>query len=166
MNNESVLTQSYLSFKLGEEMFAADVEKVKEILQLIKITKVPQSPSYMLGVVNLRGIVLPVVDTREKFRLPINETTENTCIIVLNIEMDNETLLIGALVDSVLEVFELSDDLIKPAPSIGNKYKSEFIKGMVKKEEDFIMLLDMDKVFSSDELLDMRESTSESTNSY
>jgi purine-binding chemotaxis protein CheW len=162
MNNETLITQSYLSFKLGEEMFATDVEKVKEILQLIKITKVPQSPSYMLGVVNLRGIVLPVIDTREKFRLPINEVTENTCIIVLNIEMDKEILLIGALVDAVLEVFELSDDLIKPAPSIGNKYKSEFIKGMVKKEEDFIMLLNMDKVFSSDELIDMRETSSES----
>jgi purine-binding chemotaxis protein CheW len=162
MNNETLITQSYLSFTLGEEMFATDVEKVKEILQLIKITKVPQSPSYMLGVINLRGIVLPVIDTREKFRLPLNEVTENTCIIVLNIEMDNETLLMGALVDSVLEVFELSDDLIKPAPSIGNKYKSEFIKGMVKKEEDFIMLLNMDKVFSSNELLDMKENSSDS----
>jgi purine-binding chemotaxis protein CheW len=161
MSTEIVVPQSYLSFKLGEEMFAADVVKVKEILQLSKITKVPQAPSYMMGVINLRGTVLPVVDTRDKFRLAITPSTVDTCIIVLNIMMGEENIVIGALVDEVTAVFELTDDQIKPPPTIGTKYKSQFIKGMVKTEEDFIMLLDIDKVFSAEELAFVQETSTE-----
>jgi len=159
MSEEVATTQSYLSFKLGEEVFATNVSKVREILQLTKITNIPQAPSYMMGVINLRGIVLPVIDARDKFRLPLTETTVNTCIIVLNIEMDEDTLMLGIMVDSVLEVFDLSEEEIKPVPSIGSKYKSEFILGMVKKEEEFIILLDIDKVFSSDEISFVMEQT-------
>ena len=162
MNMENTITtQSYLSFRLGEELFAASVEKVLEILEVTKITKVPKSPAYMRGVINLRGSVLPVIDTRQKFDMPSMVNTVNTCIMVLNIQLEADSLMLGALVDAVQEVLEISEDQIKAAPSIGSKYKSEFIEGMVKIDEEFIMILDMDKVFSSSELITVKESSVE-----
>lgn len=158
MNKEQVVSaESYLSFRLGEELFAASVAKVIEILEVPKITKVPKSPAYMRGVLNLRGSVLPVIDTRLKFGMSASTDTVNTCIMVLNVKIDSDSFVLGALVDAVQEVFEISEDEIKPAPSIGSKYKSEFIEGMVKTNEQFIMLLNLDKVFSSDELITLQE---------
>ncbi|MGK7397118.1 MAG: chemotaxis protein CheW [Candidatus Cyclobacteriaceae bacterium M3_2C_046] len=150
---------SYLSFKLGKELFAANVGKVLEILELTKITKVPQSPEYMRGVINLRGNVLPVIDTRIKFGLPQVEDTIDTCIIVLDINMENESIKIGVLVDSVQEVLQLDEESIQPPPSIGHKYKSEFIQGMGKVDEDFVMILNIDKVLSTNELSIVQHST-------
>lgn len=143
--------KSYLSFKLGNETFASNVSKVLNILEMTTITKVPQSPAYMKGVINLRGTVLPVVDTRVKFGMTPPEVSNNTCILVLEVEVDGESIKIGALVDSVQEVLELDKEDIQPPPNIGNKYQSEFIFGMASVDDAFIMLLDMDKVFSADE---------------
>lgn len=158
MKNQSAHTSSYLSFRLADEIFAAPVEKVLEILEISRITKVPRCPAYMRGVINLRGSVLPVIDTRLKFGIPQVEETVDTCIIVLNIKIEDHIIALGTLVDSVQEVLEIEQDAIKPAPSIGSKYKSEFIVGMVKLDTHFIMLLDLDKVFSTDELLTVKES--------
>lgn len=158
MSNTETLN-SYLSFKLGEEFFAAHVKNVLNILEMTKITKVPRAPDYMLGVINLRGTVLPVIDARIKFGIPATEYTVNTCIIVSEIQMDGESIHVGALVDSVQEVLEIEKDQIQPPPSIGSKYKSEFIKGMLKIDDDFIMLLDMDKVFSSDDLIMLKDTS-------
>ena len=157
--SESTNIHSYLSFKLGGESFATGVEKVREILQLDKITKVPHSPHYMKGVINLRGTVLPVIDTRVKFGMSPIEITDDTCIIVLHIYIGDEELLLGAMVDAVSEVFETASDKINPSPSLGNKYRSEFIKGIIKADEAFIILLDVDKVFSLDEAVMVREAT-------
>lgn len=153
MNEEIKITNSYLSFKIGETSFCVSVNKVLNILELMKITNIPQSPDYMLGVINLRGEVLPVIDSRIKFGIQKDENTINTCIIVLDIEFENEMSHIGFLVDTVLEVFEIDDQALLSAPSIGNKYKSEFIKGVFKIENEFIMLLDIDMVFTSDEFI-------------
>ncbi len=154
------VTRSYLSFRLGEDLFAASVEKVLEILEVPRITKVPRSPLYMRGVVNLRGSVLPVIDTRVKFDMPQIGDTVNTCIMVLSVQMENETLTLGALVDAVQEVLEIGQEQIKPAPSLGSRYKSEFIEGMVKINDQFLMILELDKVFSSEELITIQaEST-------
>jgi len=148
-----VMLNSYLSFQLGEEIFAANVSKVLNILEMTKITKVPKAPAYMQGVINLRGTVLPVIDTRIKFGLPPTEVTTNTCILVLDIEIEGETLQVGGLVDSVQEVLEIEPKQILPPPNIGNKYRSQFINGMFKVDDDnFIMLLDMDKVFSVEDI--------------
>jgi len=152
---------SYLSFKLGDDEFAAHVSKVLNILEMIKITPVPRSPEYMKGVVNLRGTVLPIIDTRIKFGMTPTEYTQNTCIVVMDILMDKDTIQLGALVDSVVSVIEIENNQIQPPPSLGSKYKSEFILGVAKVEEHFIMILDMDKVFSSDELIMVMESTDE-----
>ena len=158
LNNQ---TQSYLTFKLDEEIFAVTVSKVLEIQEIRQITKVPRSPSYMRGVLNLRGTVVPVIDTRIKFGMSKTIDSVNTCIVVLNIEMENDTITVGALVDAVQEVIELMDNQIGPPPSIGNKYKSEFIKGMGKVNDNFIMILDIDKVFSAEELILVKETSGE-----
>lgn len=158
MTTESnVKINSYLSFKLGEETFAAHVGKVLNILEMTKITEVPKAPVYMKGVINLRGMVLPVVDTRLKFGLSATEYTTNTCILVLEVEVENESVYVGALVDSVQAVLEIEPEEILPPPSIGSKYRSEFISGMYRDEDRFLMLLNMDKVFSTDEIFDLKE---------
>jgi purine-binding chemotaxis protein CheW len=146
---------SYLTFKIGEEEFGANVSKVLNILELQEITKVPKAPVYMKGVINLRGMVLPVIDTRIKFDMEPIEFTNKTCILVLEVEVDGESVNVGALVDSVQEVLELDKEDIQSPPSIGNKYQSEFIFGMAKVDKEFIMLLDMDKVFSVDEITEL-----------
>jgi purine-binding chemotaxis protein CheW len=152
---------SYLTFKLGDEIFGANVSKVLNILEMTKITKVPKAPSYMKGVINLRGAVLPLIDTRIKFDMGETQYTTNTCILVLDIDMGGESVHVGALVDSVQEVLEIDDASIQPPPSIGSKYKSEFIEGMAKVDDEFIMLLNMDLIFSTDELSLLRDSSGE-----
>lgn len=145
-------TKQYLTFKLNDEVFGVDVAQVREILDYVKITKVPQTPDFMRGVINLRGSVVPVVDMNMKFGMAQSEKTVNTCIVVVEVKLDNDTTVIGALVDSVQEVFEIEPNNIEPAPRIGTKLKTEFIKGMGKRDDKFIILLDIDKVFTSEEL--------------
>ena len=145
-------TRQYLTFNLGEESFALDVSHVREILEFTTVTKVPKTPDYMRGVINLRGSVVPVLDMRLKFRMSRTEKTVNTCIIVVEVSFEGETTIIGALVDSVQEVFELEPHQIEPAPRIGTQLKTEFIKGMGKRDDRFIIMLDIDRVFSSEEL--------------
>jgi purine-binding chemotaxis protein CheW len=148
-HNEKIL--SYLTFQMGDEVFAANVSKVLEILEIPAITKVPQASVFMRGVINLRGSVLPVIDTRAKFGLPVVPDTIDTCIIVLNIEKQHETIAVGAIVDAVQEVMEIEQAAIQPVPSIGIKFKSEFITGMVKLNDRFIIVLNTDKVFTAEE---------------
>jgi purine-binding chemotaxis protein CheW len=144
--------ESYLTFRLGEEIFATNVGKVLEILEIPKITKVPRCPAFMRGVINLRGSVLPVVDARSKFGLDETNDTVNSCIMVLDINMQEQDIKIGAVVDAVQEVVEIAPEQILPAPSIGSKYRGEFIQGMVEANGQFIMVLDLDKVFSTEDV--------------
>lgn len=143
---------SYLTFMLGHEHFAVEVAKVIEILEVPKITTVPRSPEYLKGVINLRGNVLPVLDTRVKFNMTRTEMTVDTCIVVLEVNIEDEMVVLGALVDAVNEVIELQPNQIKPSPSIGSSYHPDFIQGVVRIEEDFIMLLSIGKVFSIEDL--------------
>jgi purine-binding chemotaxis protein CheW len=150
-------TKQYLTFRVGEEDFALDVSNVREILEFTSITKVPKTPEYMRGVINLRGSVVPVLDMRLKFRLTEAQKTIDTCIIVLEVDIDGEKTVIGALVDSVQEVFELDPQHIEPAPRIGTKLRTDFIRGMGKRDDHFIIILNIDKVFSSEELTAVQE---------
>ncbi|WP_306547945.1 chemotaxis protein CheW [Desulfobulbus sp.] len=152
-------TVQYLTFKLAEEIFAFDVAKVREILELTSITKVPQTPEFMRGVINLRGSVVPVIDLRLNFGMQCTEQTVNTCIIVVEVNLTGEILVLGVLADSVQEVVEMEPDHIEPPPQLGTKLNTEFIKGMGKVENDFVMILDIDKVFSSEELTDIQGNT-------
>ena len=150
-------TRQYLTFKLADEVFAVDVAKVREILEFSSITKVPQTPAFMRGVINLRGSVVPVMDLRLKFGMAETEKTINTCIVVVEVESGGETLVVGALADSVQEVFELEPGQIEPSPRIGTKLNTDFILGMGKHGDQFIMILDIDRVFSGEELAGLGE---------
>lgn len=145
-------TNQYLTFGLSSEVFAVEVGKVREILDYTTITKVPRTPEFMRGVINVRGSVVPVVDLRLKFGMTRTERTLGTCIIVMEIAVDGETIILGALADSVREVIELEPEQIEPAPRIGTRVRNEFIRGMGKTDTCFIMILNIDTVFSSDEL--------------
>jgi len=145
-------TTQYLTFKLGDEVFALDIAKVREVLDFTAVTKVPRTPEFMRGVINLRGNVVPVVDMRLKFGMTKTEKTVNTCIIIVEISLDGDTTVLGALADSVQEVIDLEPDKIEPAPKIGTRLRTDFIKGMGKRNDQFIIILDIDKVFSVDEL--------------
>jgi purine-binding chemotaxis protein CheW len=145
-------TSQYLTFKLEGEVFALDISKVREVLDFTAVTKVPQTPDFMLGVINLRGSVVPVVDMRLKFDMSRTETTVNTCIIIVEIEIDAEITVLGALVDSVQEVMDIDPDQIEPPPRIGTRMNTKFIKGMGKRDGVFVIILDIDRVFSADEL--------------
>jgi len=142
-------TDSYLTFKLGPESFAGHVKNVQNILEYREVTKVPDTPSYMRGVINLRGNVLPIVDLKEKLGMELSEYTSNTCILVLNIYMNEEIVNVGAIVDHVIQVKEITQQEVLPYPSISNKYKSDIITGVFKVKDEFVMILNLDKVFSN-----------------
>lgn len=145
-------TSQYLSFKLGDEIFALDIEKVREVMDFTQVTKVPQTPEFMLGVINLRGNVVPVVDMRLKFGMTGKQATVNTCIIIVEIVVDGEVTVLGAMADSVQEVMSLGPDQIEPPPKIGTHMDNRFIKGMGKRDNKFMIILDIDRVFSAREL--------------
>jgi purine-binding chemotaxis protein CheW len=145
-------TRQYLTFQLGGEVFGLDVSNVREILEFTGVTKVPKTPEYMRGVINLRGSVVPVLDMRLKFGLARTEKTVNTCIIVVEVSFEEEHTVIGALVDSVEEVFELEPQHIEPPPRIGTRLRTDFIKGMGMRDDGFIILLDIDRLFTSDDV--------------
>ena len=154
--SEITETRQYLTFKLGNEIFATDVAKVREVLDFTKITEIPRTPDFMSGVINLRGSVVPVVDMRLCLEMSKTERTTNTCIVVLEVLLDNESLVIGALADSVEEVIDLEPDQIRQAPKIGTQIHTDFLKGMGKRDDQFIMILDIDRVFSADEIRTVR----------
>ncbi len=142
---------SYLTFKLDEESFAINVEKVLSILEYTKITKVPNSPSYLKGAINLRGKVLPVIDLRIRFGLAPITITKSTVILVVILELDGGITQLGILVDAVHEVLEIKDEMILPTVTIGTRYKSEFINGLISHNDAFLMLIDLERVFTTEE---------------
>lgn len=142
----------YLTFQLGKEVFALEIAQVREVLDYTDITRVPRTPDYMRGVINLRGGVVPVIDLRLKFGMEQTRKTVNTCIIIAEVDLEGETTVLGALADSVREVLELDAGDIDPAPKLGTRLDTQFIKGMGKLDEEFIIILDIDRVFSTEEL--------------
>lgn len=149
---------SYLTFELSGELFSISVFKVIEIIEYPEVTKVPNSPKYLLGVLNLRGNVIPLVDTRQKFSMDIASHDKDTSVIIMELNIEGEKMLVGGLVDKVLDVINLNKDQIKPSPTLGSKYKPEFILGMGESNDKFYMLVDIDKVFSTDEIITLKES--------
>jgi purine-binding chemotaxis protein CheW len=149
--------KQYLTFTLGGETFALETERVREVIELVPITRIPQTPPHVRGVINLRGHAVPVVDLRVQFALGDVRDTVNTCIIIVETSIDDEIMAIGAIVDSVREVFEMEDEVISPPPRMGTSIKADFLKGMGKQEDNFIMILDIDRVFSTEELSAIQE---------
>ena len=150
----STSTQSgptyYITFKLGDELFAIDVKQVREVLDLSLITRVPTAPPYMRGVVNVRGTAIPVVDLRVKFGLPPVADDVNTRILVLELNIDGESTVLGGLADSVHDVFEIEAHEIAEPPRIAMRWRTELIAGMAKRGDQFVIILDIDRVFALD----------------
>jgi purine-binding chemotaxis protein CheW len=144
--------RQFLTFRLGREMFAIDVAQVREILDFTAITRVPRAPEFMRGVINVRGSVVPVVDLHVKFGLDAIEKTVDTRIVVMEIDLKGELCVIGALADAVHDVIEMEPGLIEAAPRIGVKWNTEFIRGIGRMGDDFLIILDVDRIFSSNEL--------------
>ncbi len=146
-------TALYLNFQLEDEAFALEVSQVREILDLTGITKVPRAPDFMRGVINVRGSGVPVIDLRMKFGMPQANSTVDTRIIIMEITIEGKTMVLGAIADSVNDVLELEPDQIEAPPEIGSRWRSEFIKGIGKQEDRFIIIIDVDRVFSTDDLV-------------
>ena len=146
--------EQYLTFRLNQEVFAVEVFRVREVLDVVNITKVPNAPSYMRGMINVRGSVVPVMDTRHKFGMGEVEATLDTRIIILEVkDLDGEIIVMGALADSVHEVTELNADDVESAPRLGTSWNTDFIAGIAKRNDQFIVILDIDYVFTSTELM-------------
>lgn len=150
---DDVLGGKYLTFKLGDEEYGVQILKVREIIGLMDITKVPQMPGYVKGVINLRGKVIPVIDLRAKFCLPEVDYTDQTCIIVIDVGG-----MVGTIVDSVQEVADISGEEIEPPPPMSSEVNSEIILGLAKSKENVKILLDIDKVLDAHQLQGALES--------
>ena len=136
----------YLTFALGEEEYGIGILKVREIIGLMPVTSVPQTPANVRGVINLRGKIIPVVDLRLKFGMACPELTERTCIVVVEMASDNGKISIGIVVDSVSEVLNIRASEIEDTPAFGSNLDTDYILGMAKSGQGVKMLLDIDKV--------------------
>lgn len=163
-NNKALLEKEgkYLTFALANEEYGLEILKVREIIGYMDITAVPQTPSYVKGVINLRGQVIPVIDLRAKFGMKTAEVTEETCIIVVETTQNNRNFSTGIVVDRVQEVLDIAGENIEEAPKFGSSISTDFILGMGKIGDSVKILLDIDKVLAGTELSDFTMSDVES----
>jgi purine-binding chemotaxis protein CheW len=155
---------TYLTFYLDEELFGLNIQMVREVLEYTPVTRVPMTADFMLGVINVRGHVVPVVDLRRKFGLNRTEQTVNTCIIIVEIAIEGESSTMGALVDGVQEVMDIMPEQIEKSPRLGSRIETRFIQGIGKLTDRFVILLNIQSVFSLDELsmiAEMQQQTEE-----
>jgi purine-binding chemotaxis protein CheW len=149
---ETINANQYLTFTLDNEQYAIGVAKVREVLEHTKITKLPRTAVFMKGIINLRGAGVPVIDLRLKFGLPETPITKDTSIIVMEVESQDGPVVVGALADAVHEVVDIDEKSVEPAPRFGTRLAAEFIKGVGKKDDLFIIILDIDRVFNAEDI--------------
>jgi purine-binding chemotaxis protein CheW len=142
----------YLTFRVGQELFALGILAVREIIEYHNLTLVPMMPEAIRGVINLRGSVVPVVDLSARFGRPPSEVTKRTCIVIVELDLDGERQVIGVIVDAVNQVLDIPARDIEPAPTFGTKIRSHFIQGMGKVDGKFIVLLDVERVLSIEQV--------------
>ncbi|MFH0975505.1 MAG: chemotaxis protein CheW [Spirochaetota bacterium] len=157
MSDDKNAMVQYLSFKLDNNTFAFNVLKTREVLSFTKITPIPCTPPYVAGVLNLRGSVVSVIDLRLKFGMKGAEITPDTAIIIVETTLGNDTVVLGALVDAVKGVLRFEADQIEPPPKIGIKLNLDLINGIGKRNDDFVIILNIDKVFSEEEITLIKE---------
>jgi len=145
-------TESYLSFRLDKEIFAVKVKSILEVLEIYKITPIPLTPEYIKGVINFRGEILPVIDMRLKLNVDCQELTPKSVIIVFEIVSMEKRYTIGAIADEVKDVVSIQINDIKPAPELGTKYNPGFLTGMIKYDNHYVMILNIEEVLSLNEL--------------
>jgi purine-binding chemotaxis protein CheW len=148
----TITTGKYLTFTLDEEEYGIGILKVKEIIGMMEITSVPRTPQFIKGVINLRGKVIPIIDLRLKFGMGEIPYTDRTCIIVVEIDSDKGTILIGIVVDAVSEVLNIQEGEIEETPAFGTQLNTDYILGMAKTEGGVKILLNIDKVLSIEEI--------------
>lgn len=141
----------YLSFQVAGESYAVGVLQAREIIEYSTLTRVPHAPPAVRGVINLRGSVVPVVDLAVKFGLPASEIGRRTCVVIVECTLDGESTVMGVMADAVNHVLDLGPADIEPAPSFGTRVRTEYLKGMGKLEQGFVLLLDMDKLLTANE---------------
>jgi len=144
--------QQYLIFKAGGEQFAVGIAAIKEIIEYREVTSVPMMPAYLRGIINLRGRVVPVIDLLVRFGRARTETSRRTCFVILEVVHNDEQQYLGIVVDAVTAVLDIADADIEPPPKFGAKLRSDFISGMGKLGEQFVIILDISKVLSVEEL--------------
>jgi purine-binding chemotaxis protein CheW len=147
---EATTKQAYLSFRLNKELFAVNAFKVLEVLEQQYITEIPQTPAYVLGVINFRGEILPVFDTRRKFNMPARDEKQKFVIVVLDLTINDQKVLIGTTADGVKDVIEIDDKEIKDVPEVGSSFNTEFLDGILYRDNGFIMMLNVDKVYAEE----------------
>lgn len=158
MKKKKLIKNYFLSLRLNTELFAVPVSQVLEVLEKQEITNVPHLPSYIKGMMNFRGEILPVIEAREKFNMPLRPEEDKYVIIVLELEVDGSPMMIGLMVDQVKDVLSFEPTDIKTVPEVGSNYNTDFLEGMIKLEDHFIMVLRMDRVFSQEEISILTES--------
>jgi purine-binding chemotaxis protein CheW len=146
----------YLTFGLLDEEYCIEILKVKEIMGMLDITKVPQTPDFIKGVINLRGQIIPIIDLRTKFELPFKEYSERTCIIVVELLYNDVLTLMGMVVDSIKEVVSITDERVSKVPYLNAKIKSDYITGIAEIKEGVKIVLDIEKVLTEDEFVFMQ----------
>ncbi len=151
------IENQYLTFGIDGDTFGVSVGKVREVLEYIKPTKLPRTADFLKGLINVRDVGIPVVDLRSKFGLPEKEVTQDTAILVIEIEGAGGQVMIGAVADEVYEVIEIEDDHLEPPPRFGIKIDSQFIKNVGKRDDKFIIILDLDRAFSDEEERSLEE---------
>lgn len=154
---ETEAQNTYLSFAIGEEHFAVNVERVLEVLQKQNITFVPNSPDYFKGVINFRGEIIPVVDTRVKLNLPSDTLDEKHVVIVIELSTDSEKVVTGAIANKVIDVINIAPGDIMPVPKMSKELRTEFFSGIVRRNERFILIVNFDKLILSDESVQFKE---------
>jgi purine-binding chemotaxis protein CheW len=147
---QSGLAGKYMTFRLAREEYGLEILKVRELIGLMEITRVPRAPAHVRGVINLRGKVIPVVDLRLKFGMDPTDPTSQTVIIVVQLSAENGGLTMGILVDEVLEVRAITEGDIEPPPDLQGEVTSSFVRGVGKAEKRVIFLLDIDRVLSQE----------------
>lgn len=157
------MKRTYLSFIVCDELFAVNVVKVLEVLQKQNITPVPNAPPFIKGIINFRGEVVPVFESRYMFNLPLRNDDSSFVIIVFDLSTNHSTLRVAVVVDKVRDVIMIDDDEIMPVPPMSKSFKTEFIQGVFKTDHNFILLLYVDKVFSDNEIREIEETKNETT---
>ncbi len=159
LSKEAVEQQQYLTFLLCGEEYAISILRVKEIIGYNTVTTVPKTPKWVRGVINLRGNVVPVVDLAVRFGLEDRPVTKTTCIIIVERELENQSTMMGVIADSVSQVMDIAAEDVQPVPAFGTHIKVDYLQGMAQMGKKFALLLDVDKVLSADEVLDLREAS-------
>lgn len=147
-SNDENISNQYLTFTLRDEDFAIDIAKVREVLDVTAMTKLPQMPSYISGVINLRGNVVPVLDLGCRLGMDPVVPTKNTCVVIVESKIDDDLVSLGTLTDSVQMVLDLKDSEIETVPRMGTNINTDFINGMGKQGEKFLVILNIDRVLS------------------